>query len=390
MSPEIELLLCCLRTPTLPQTEGRVTQLLQAALNWDVLLALAQWHRVTPLFYWHIKQGGGWEKLGDEVRSHLSQQFQQNLQNNFLLTTILLKIMGQFQAQDIRAIPFKGVILAAQVYGNLGLRQVSDIDILVEKSEVAIAQKLLQEAGFFPAQVLTPPQQVLRLKSNYEDVWLHPESQTPLDLHWNLLPPFFPCRISVADLLSRSQPYTIGKSCLPSLDPVDLLLVLCVNGSKDGWLELQRLCDVFYCLQKYPHLDGGELLQRATSYDCLRMVLLGLSLTQLLFHQPLPVGIKEAIECDRMIPTLTQTIYQRFLTPTPPQLSLLERAYFPLQLQPGWLKKLMYCAKLVLPINERDLESIHLPPLLFPLYYPLRLLRLMAKHARDVKRNLFC
>jgi len=53
--------------------------------------------------------------------------------HNFFLTKELLELLTLFEAHCIPASPYKGPALAIMAYGNLALRQFSDLNILVHK-----------------------------------------------------------------------------------------------------------------------------------------------------------------------------------------------------------------------------------------------------------------
>ena len=125
--PEAELLLCCARIRMDSKNAARITVLLRQELNWDYLLTLAQYHGVLPLIYWHLR--ATWPEAVpavslDDLRDH----FHANAQYNLLLTGALLKLLRLFEAHNIPAMPFKGPVLTAMAYGNITLRQFSDMD----------------------------------------------------------------------------------------------------------------------------------------------------------------------------------------------------------------------------------------------------------------------
>ena len=82
----------------------------------------------------------------------LRDDFNDNSRRNLFLTRELLNLLTLFETHQIPAIPFKGPVLAASVYGNLALRQFSDLDLIIHKQHVAKARELLVSAGI-PAAV---------------------------------------------------------------------------------------------------------------------------------------------------------------------------------------------------------------------------------------------
>ncbi|MDB9311738.1 nucleotidyltransferase family protein [Spirulina sp. CS-785/01] len=379
-NPIWQLLVCCSRTEISPSHREQIIEILQGEINWETLLESAKWHKITPLLTWHL-QGLGWPRVPDGVKVQLQQQFEQNLRQNFLLVTHLRKLQQVFHHHSLPFLSLKGPALAKRVYGNLALRSMYDLDFLLRHpQDYFTAKTLLAELGYQPYHDLTLAQEELQLKTNFGAAFLNPQTGVQADPHWGLSPPFFTCHLPVADLFHRQGSETLGGCKFPTLSPEDLLLVLCLNGARDGWLELQRLCDVAECVRAFPELDWEGLHCRSRLYNCDRIFFLGLHITQTLLGCPLPPSIQTEIQQHPAILSLTETIQHTLTQSHIPSHTLLQRAAFSLQLQPGPLNKLRFLSRLVFPINERDLEWVQLPRPLFFLYCPLRWVRLGLKY----------
>ncbi len=350
----------------------------------DAVLAWADWHGVAPLLYWQLREAT--DPAVVCLMEPLAQRFQASLRHNALLVAALVKLLVALEQGRIKAIAFKGPTLAVQLYGNIGLRQSRDIDILLAPAQVAAAQAILTALGYQPLEPLTPEQAELRLRGNYERVWFQPATGVQVDLHWGLAPPYLTGPIAIPALLARAQSLTLAGLSLAVPAPADLLFILCLNGSKDGWAQFQRVCDVAACLRAFPDLDWGQwrsLTDQAASW---RLAGLGLALAAQLLAAPLPAPVAAELAADRGLQTWRAAIAQRLLSPTERVPTLLEQAWFPLGLQESWPRQVRYCADLLLPLNERDLAWAQqltgraLPKPLYPLYQPLRWLRLLLKH----------
>ncbi|MEM9542794.1 MAG: nucleotidyltransferase family protein [Cyanobacteria bacterium P01_E01_bin.42] len=387
MTLEIELLLYCSRIEITPELEEKIHQLLaNPDLDWQILMESANYHNVTPLLYWSLKKLN-WESVPKKRRSQLSSVFQANLNHNFLVTSTLVKVCQYLHDRNIAVIPFKGSLLATSIYKSLALRRIRDVDILVRKEDFLFVKQILIERNYYPYDRLNELQEELRLQTNYEDALVNSETGIKIDIHWGFNPPYFATNISIDDIFKRAGSLKIGHMELPDLTPEDLLLVLCLNGAKDGWYELQRICDIHEFLKTYPDFNWQSFWQRGIECNCVRIVLLGLELVRLFFQVSIPEFIGEEIARDTIVKKLGRQIYERLIDNREREYSLLQRAYFPLRLQRGIQSKIYYCWNLLLPITERDLDSIVLPRSLFPLYYPLRFIRLPIKYGYELIKN---
>src|SRR5689334_10479117 len=128
--PEVALLLSCARTEISPETAGRIRAFIQNGIDWTALIREATYHEVVPLLY-HSLQTTCPEAVPEPVLAQLRTVFQATAWYNLCLTGELLTLLDLFATQGIAAIPYKGPILAAAVYGNLALRTFRDLDILV-------------------------------------------------------------------------------------------------------------------------------------------------------------------------------------------------------------------------------------------------------------------
>ena len=292
----------------------------------------------------------------------------------------LEKRIKLFKENQVIAIPFKGSILATTLYKNLALRQFYDIDLLIDKRDFFKARNILDSCDYQSTSFLNKKQEQLKLNSNYEQDFFHEQFKIGIDLHWEIAPLFFSVNFPIADVVSRLKLLKLAGNEISVLSPEDSFIVLCINGSKEGWTSLQRICDIAEFIQVYPHVNWEQIFQRADASNCITMVLLGISLACELLEVPVPKAAWKRLERSPQVQSLSEQVCERLFSDRVPQLNPVQLAYFGLQLQSGIEKKLQYCAKIAFPINERDLNCITLPKGLFFLYYPLRLLRLALKY----------
>src|SRR6185503_8502263 len=111
---------------------------------------------------------------------------QENTHTNLLLTGELIKLLDSLDARGIPVIPLKGPTLAVRAYGDIGLRQFSDLDVLVRQSDVSRIQALLIENGFTPHQRLTSAQDAALQRFDCSCNFISKHG-VALDVHWGLV-----------------------------------------------------------------------------------------------------------------------------------------------------------------------------------------------------------
>ena len=136
------MLLCCARTNLSPEIVEQIRGLLHSAMDWPYLLRMAGGHGLIPLLYFNLKNNFP-DSIPAPISDQLHVQFLANAGRNLLLAEELLKILALFETNAIPAIPYKGPVLAASLYGDLTLRTFGDLDIIVRKPDIQRAKALL-------------------------------------------------------------------------------------------------------------------------------------------------------------------------------------------------------------------------------------------------------
>src|SRR3954462_5885646 len=140
--PELELLLACARlSPDL----GLVRNCAAVQLDWKKVVNAAEYHGVTPLLLKNLKIAN--VTTPDQELKQLEENNSRTVRQNLFLTSELLRVISSLQGAGIEAVPLKGAVLATGVYGDIGLRPFSDIDLLIRREHLAEAEAVVQRLG---------------------------------------------------------------------------------------------------------------------------------------------------------------------------------------------------------------------------------------------------
>ncbi|MTJ55292.1 nucleotidyltransferase family protein [Anabaena sp. UHCC 0253] len=270
---EIELLLCCARTKIEPEKADHIRELLAKNINWGKLIEMAQQQRVLPLLYSSLSRNFS-DVVPKEILSKLRLDFLAQTRRSLLLSGELVRLLNLFAEAKISVLPFKGPVLAASAYGNLSLRQFSDLDILVHPQDVEKAKQVFVSQGYsqkIERIEVTEAQKAafVRSQSIYKLVreaaypFIHPETELVVELHWGVMPNYFSFPIDCEALWQDLEPVTIAGKSVPNLSPENMLLMLAGHGTKDCWTNLARICDVAELIRSYPQLNWEKLLEQA-------------------------------------------------------------------------------------------------------------------------------
>jgi len=356
-------------------------------MEWEYLLRIADEHSMMPLLFWHLDDAPP-ELVPASVLARLRERFHRNAQRNLFLTAKLIKLLNLLKAHELPAIPYKGLVLAASSYGNLALREFVDLDLLVHKRDVPRAKELLSAAGYQPQVRLTRAQEAAFLRYNCEHAFVHEDDGSMVDLHWAITERFFSFPLDPECLWERLYRVPLGGSDVPTFSPEDLLLILCVHGSKDAWERLKYVCDVAELVRTHQDMDWRRIMVRAGRLGSKRMLFLGLLLARDLLQMPLPEEVSRKAHADPAVEALVRRIGERLFR----RIDHSPRRFAEMPFRPIHIKmrerlrdKVRYLVRLATTHTVGDWMALPLPKPFFFLYYVLRPIRL----ARNYGRKLF-
>jgi hypothetical protein len=386
---EDRLLLDCARTSLPPAVAERVQRSLHGEVDWEYLLNTASWHGVLPLLCKHLNRLSP-EAVPSASLDAMQARFRGNSAHNLTLAAELLKILQLLESNGISALAFKGPTLAVSSYGNLGLRQFCDLDVMVRERDFAQAKELFLAQGFQPWKELTPHEEALHYQSNHAYTLVRSRDGLRLDLHWRITQERYAFGLDVESLWGRTARVPVCGRKLLQMSPEDLLIVLCIHGSKHCWERLGWICDVAEVVHANPQLKWDEIMSRSAACDLSRAVLLGLDLAESLLDAPVPELVLSAIRNDRGL-HLVSSFIQKKLTARSRRIGPLESAMLFFMTQErlqNRLPHLRYSFHRVWKPNERDLNLVSLPRFTRILYYPLRVMRLTTARTRGLITRL--
>jgi hypothetical protein len=363
-------------------------------IDWKYLLRTAYRHGVAPLLYWHLDAICP-EAIPKSVLDQLREHFHANNQRNLFLTGELLRLLNEFEAYGIVAIPYKGPALSASVYGNLALREFYDLDILVHRSDVSKAKEVLTSMGYHARYQLTRAQETAFLQSQFEHPFTRDDGKSIVELHWEITERHF-LPFDTERLWERLNQIRLGGDVVLNLSPEDMLLILCVHGAKHGWERLGWICDVAE-LVRCQDIRWERVIAQASAVGSKRMLLFGLSLANDLLGVALPEKISYMIRADPTLKTLVEQTSKQLFHETHCPTGFLEGyggapAFHTVHLamRESLRDKIRYFTRKVTILTGEDWVLLPLPKFLFPLYWVLRAIRLTRKYGPRIFKRTFC
>ncbi len=280
ISHENRLLLYCAQ-PRIPEDAlNKVKDIMCPALNWEVVLESAFWHGIAPLLYNNLKDTQENHLIPREIMAQLRTAYHGNLARNMYLYTELKRILETLCDKGVKVIVLKGAALAKTVYGDIGLRQMGDVDLLVKREDLPHAEDIMSGLGYRFQGDMTPDW----YRENHQHIsYIHPEKNIPVEIHWHIARRAHLSRIRIVDtdIIERwwkgakTIEFSGIKVCI--LCPEDLILHLCLHFFKHRFISqsegftskgaLIQMCDIFQTLKHYrDEIDWGRLTSEAEKY----------------------------------------------------------------------------------------------------------------------------
>jgi Uncharacterised nucleotidyltransferase len=279
-------------------------------IDWSALLQTALSHGVMPLLYRSLSTTCP-DAIPKVFLEQLRDAFYANAAHNALLAKELLKILHLLEIHGIPALPFKGPVLAASVFGNLALRQFGDLDILIREQDAERARETLLSNGYRRLTQISAAhaEAFHRARKVYELV--RQDEKVLVELHWAITSWTFFFPLNPEHLWERLETGSLEDTPVRTVATEDLLLLLCVHGAKHYWSKLGWICDVAELLRVYPGLTWKNVLLHSKQLGARRILFVGLFLAHVLLGANLPKEIWKEIDGDTIVPQLADKVQAR-------------------------------------------------------------------------------
>jgi hypothetical protein len=375
-NPEFDLLLVCCTHRSEIEGAERIRETLARPLDWKRVINLAKHHGVVPQIYRSLSD---FRDIAppDSIEA-LRQSQEANARHTLWLTRELVRILEKLESCRVAVLPYKGPVLAEILYGNVSMRQFSDLDLLIHSSDLPPIKSALAELGYEPRVELTQREERDYLESGYEYTLDHQLGRNLVEVQWRILPRFYSVDFDFDGFFQRAVPRSVSGMTLRTLCAEDLVLVLCVHAAKHAWQQLSWLCDIAE-IARSQQIDWNAVEEQAKRLGIQRIVAISLFLTHKLLDQegaPSKLRLGEgfaSIEnlADEIIPTLAEGA----------DYNTESISYFRLMIRvrERWRDRIKFLWRLILTPSVGEWSAIRLPAQLFPLYRVVRIFRLLSR-----------
>jgi putative nucleotidyltransferase-like protein len=298
----------------------------------------------------------------------------------------LLALLDLFERHKVQAIPFKGPVLAVQLYGDLAARYYEDLDILVRERQFDQALALLYARGYEPSPELrrSPLARWLRLEGQCHLV----RDAVRVELHFALGSFGFPVPLDFDALWSHLEPVRLGGRIVRTMSREDLALYLAAHGAKHAWERLEWIGDFAQLVRSSPDFDWLRIAARARAHGQERMLLLALRLASDLLGVPPPQALAARVDRDRRVRALASDVRRRLSDASRPFADQPRPVrWFHLRVMERLRDRVRYAGHVLFTPGPAEWAMLPLPGRLDWLSYVLRPMRIAGMYAKGLLKK---
>ncbi|MGH0434999.1 nucleotidyltransferase domain-containing protein [Bacillus basilensis] len=295
--------------------------LLESYLNWDKVIGMIELHRIAGLAWKNIQE----YFFNNDSNRCTCNRLYKYLYNSYKINTLRASeqlnytydICRILEKNNIKYVLLKGIIISSGLYGDSGLRDFNDNDILIHPKDIDAATSLILNLGYIQGESKhltkikkpTRKEKIIRSLTSHEVIPFiknlssetNISAQHIVDLHFsvNLMSGKRTDEILTKWLAERQEIHINGK-LLHTLNWEDMLLFLCEHFYKEAVsardlnmykdLLLYKLCDIYY-LTMFKKINWEELLIKTKEFELERQVYFTLKYLEDVFN----VGSLESV-----------------------------------------------------------------------------------------------
>lgn len=268
LSPEERLILYSCRVNSVSSAVF-FHELCEEIGDWDYFISRSIDTLLAPIVYKYTRF---FRPLENKIPLYALNKLRQVHSQIFVKNTFLFKsfqdILLEFEQRDIQVIPLKGIFLLENYYQDFGLRQISDLDLLVRESEVESVIRMFETLGY-SMKMYMPRKAALAAKISAP--YKFTKGDVVVDLHIRLSDGYSGYSINMNSIWENAQIGRLsnGVICtyLSILDHVLFLFIHLRRHIEIRNFKMISFYDILIILQK-ERLNTNDILRRAVDFGC--------------------------------------------------------------------------------------------------------------------------
>jgi len=266
-------------------------------IDWQTFLLLARKEGIAPLLYRRLVCCLDRECIPDWLARELKREYYAVLAKNAVVFEELKKALAALNNAGVEAMVLKGAVLAEQVYGDLGVRPMADVDLLIKGHDLAAIDQAFQTLGYLSDDLRSIDLTSIPINYLTSVVYYSPTVYyLCFHLHWHIVNSTIPNdslirSFKITDIWNAARQTTIAGTKTLVMAPHNLLIHLAEHGLRvtHSLSQFIFLCDIHETVTTYEkEIDWDELVETSQKIKLDRFVYLSLALAVKLLDSQIP------------------------------------------------------------------------------------------------------
>jgi hypothetical protein len=295
LQPEEELILLAADIHPDASVLERLNATIPVVRHWEAFAKMAINRAAAPLIVDKLPKLSNAGLFPEAVLRPLKQASLRTLSRNMLLTEHFRQVVRAFAEADIPVMALKGILVSEWLYGNINLRQSSDLDLLVQPEKGLLALDVLERMGYVPNGIKLSDY----VKEKTSMVHYPPmiKNGVSVEIHIRLHSEAEPFHLDLLSMWANALTFPLHGVIALGFGPEDLLMHLCVHLDKhfrSGEFLFTGFYDILNMLNHKGDVLNWELFeQKCLQANAVSAIYKYLLLVQKYMNGKLPSAVAE-------------------------------------------------------------------------------------------------
>lgn len=373
MFPEDKLILSCVKIQPDKVELEHLNSLIPLIRDWDYLAKTITERGIAPLFFKKLPFLSNNVLIPTDVKTKLQQVYYRTMSRSMVLYEHFRKITEACTINHIPVIALKGIYLSEWLYQDIGLRQFSDIDLLVKKEDGEKCLAVLAGLGYRPQS--DGAESELERKLDLIHYFPMVLNGVAVEVHIKLHQSIEKYDLNVDSLWKNALPATINGNEVFTLNTNDLLIHLCIHLDRHfhlGHVQFTCFNDITNLIEKHAGtFDWDAFAETCREYRCEEVVFTYIILVNKYMHANVPDSIIR--KYGHFLSKNDEILFCKYLGGYRGFTSGMPKHFGNLYYLDSFTDRLKYVWEILFPTKAFMVAKFNIKhPALLPFYYPYR------------------
>ncbi len=274
-------------------------------LDWPYILKQSRNQGVCSLVYLNLS--GFKHKIPENIWRSFEQVYYGDSYRNTQIYQKISVMFIVFNREDLKVIPLKGIFFLENIYKNIGLRSMYDVDLLVKKEDLERVDKILVNLGYKTVVDKRLFWQALEKSyMNSVDYFREDEEFPPIHIHWHIINVSLPTymyskRIKMDKFFACARRVILADAESLQLAPQHLIMYMAEHALKHSFNKLIHLSDIDAVIKKYKdQIDWDGLVAETIEFGMERQVYYSLFFTRIYLGSYVPEYVLSSLRPNKI------------------------------------------------------------------------------------------